>query len=866
MNNNKKHITPPKLAERFLLWFLKGDLAEEVLGDLDEKFYQTLENHSKSRAKRNYWYQVLKYIRPFALKRNQSPRSNLTVMFKHNLLISFRSFKRYKSTFLINLFGLATGLASALLIYLWVNDELNMNQFEEKDSNRHFQVFVNTDDLTGVRTREMAPTPLAKAMEAEFPEVEYGIPVISANYYQGVLSFGDQHLRAQPIFVGDGYLNVFQCDFVSGNKEEAFSDKNNIVISEKLATGLFEEASLAIGQTVDFKGEHFTGPYLVSGVFSSSAEVSLQPDIILSYDQFLTGRPEMTKWYNGGTQTHLVLNEGVGLDEFNGKIKDYLKTKLNNTRQVLFAQQYSDKYLFGKYENGFPTAGRMVYVRIFSLIGIVILLIACINYMNLSTAQASRRVKEIGIKKAIGAQRKALIYQYFGESIFMCSLSLLLAIGLILLVLPGFNDITGKALSIDEASGVLIPTLAITVLTGLISGIYPGLYLSGFKPVFALKGKIEAGFGGLWLRKGLVVFQFAISVTLITSVIIIYQQINFIQTSSLGYNTDHLISFRQEGKLMEDHEAFITEAKNVPGVLNISYMWGDLGGQISGRYNLRWAGQDPDERKIEFHFIEGGYGMASLIGVELMAGRFLSRENPMDNLAIVVNEAVAKLIGHENPVGEKIKMGDTYTIVGLVKNFHFQGMQEEIQPFFFMLDTDGSTFMAKIQGSNQSETIHRIQELHDSINPGYPFEFKFIDENYQQLYEEEERVATLSKYFSAIAIAISCLGLLALTAFSTQRRFKEIAIRKVLGSSGFGIVRLLSGNFIGLILLAILVGLPTGYYLMKNWLDGFAYRISLDPVYFLVAGALMLLIAWFTIMAQTAKSAKVNITESLRGE
>lgn len=787
-------------------------------------------------------------------------------MLRHAILIFFRNFKRYKGASFINLFGLSIGLASSLLIYLWVNDELTMDHFGEKDSDRHYQILRNANTSNGIQTRETTPGPLTETLGKEFPEVEYAIPIIADSYYEGVLSFEGEYFRATPQFVGEGYFNVFRCDFVSGGKEAAFSDKNNIVISEKVALGLFRSIDEAMGKTVTFKSEMFNGPYSVSGVFTPNDDASSKFDVLFSYDHFIEVRPGLRKWINGGTHAHLVLNERVDLDAFNAKIKDFLGTKIQNSKNTLFAQKYSEKYLYGRYENGVPVAGRMVYVRIFSLVAIFVLIVACINYMNLSTAQAARRIKEIGVKKAIGAQRRTLTYQCFGESILMAFLSLILAIGIVALLIPQFNQITEKQLSLSESFGIILPTLIITVITGLISGIYPGLYLSGFKPVQALKGKIGGDSGVLWLRKGLVVFQFAVSVILMIAVIFTYRQISFIQEVNLGYDNEHLVSFRKEGKFLEDPEAFYAAAANLPGVVSISSMCGSLPGNISGAYNVRWKDQKPEEKNTDFSFIEGGRDMGKVLNVELLSGRLLSNEFPTDESAIVINETAARIMGYENPIGEKLYRGGMYTIVGMVKDFHFDGLLGEIGPFYFEVDEECENFVAKIEAENQRETIDRLKELHASMNPGYPFEFNFMDENYDKLYKEEQRIATLSKYFAGIAIAVSCLGLLALTAYTTERRFKEIAIRKVLGSSNGAIVRLLSKEFIVLVLVAILIALPIGYYLMKNWFDSFAYRIDMQPTYFVLAGAAMFSIAWLTILSQTAKSTRINVTENLKNE
>ena len=865
MSSDRK-IQPPKLVKWLLESFCSYDYLSTALWDLDELYQHNLKTKGKTKAGLLYTVEALSIITHLFFKGKSQYSINKTAMLKHSILIFLRNFKRHKSASLINLFGLSVGLASTLLIYLWVNDELNMDHFGEKDSKRHYQVFINNNYSDRIETEEKTNFPLAGALEEEFPEVEYAIPIILSPFYEGVLSFEDQFFRADPQFVGNRYFDVFSCNFLAGDKTRAWSDQNNVVISERMALGLFKDVDEAIGKSVFFKNKYQSENYVVSGVFRPNSKASSAFDLLFTFDLFLTKRPDMMNWWSGGPQSHVVLSEGVDLDQFNAKIKDYLKTKSEGTLQTLFAQKFSEKYLYGIYENGRPVEGRVVYVRLFSLIALFVLIIACINYVNLSTAQASRRIKEIGVKKAVGAQRSSLIYQFIAESVFMTFLSLVLAIGIIFLLLPQFNEITGKQLSINLDPNISISILVITLLTGLISSIYPALYLSGFKPVLALKGKMGGSSGGRWLHKGLVVFQFAVSVVLIISVTVIYQQISFIQTSNLGYDNEHIISFRKEGKLADDAEAFMTEAKKIAGVVNVSHMGGKLHRKIGWKGNLQWKDQDPELKNTVFHIIAGGHDMAKLLDVEIKEGRFLSRDIPNDKTGIVMNETAIELIGYEDPIGQKFWAGQMCTIVGVVKDFHYQGMHDEIKPFFFMLNPRGSTFMAKIAAENQSETIKKIQELHESFNPGYPFEFEFLDEDYQKLYVDEERIATLSKYFAGIAIAISCLGLLALTAFSTQRRFKEIAIRKVLGSSRLSIMRLLSREFILLVLLAVLIAAPIGFYLMKNWLEGFAYRIELEPIYFVLSCIFILAIAWLTIMSQIVNSAKVNVTESLRSE
>lgn len=791
-------------------------------------------------------------------------------MLKHSILIFFRNFKRYKSASLINLFGLSVGLASALLIYLWVNDELSMGNFNERDSDRHYQILSSYPTSEGIHTQTHGgtPNPLCDAMNEEFPEVDYAVPVISKHFHQGVLASGETQVTAMPQYVGAGYFNLFPAKFIEGDKTNVLTDKNEVIISEQMAMSLFHSTEGAMGKTVTFKSDRrLDGDYVVSGVFEKPRYGLTQFDIMFSYELFQDRRKDLMNWINGGTQVHLVMNPGVDMDSFNEKIKSFLTTKLDYMTETLYAQRYSDRHLYDKYENGLPVEGRIVYVRLFSLIAIFVLAIASINYMNFSTAKAARRVKEIGVKKAIGAQRKNLILQHFGESMLMSLLSLSIAIVLVLLLLPKFNEVVDKERVLELTPNVIVGFLTITIITGLLSGIYPAIHLSGFRTVVALKGKIAGGSGALWLRKGLVIFQFSISVILIVSVLVIYKQIEYIQTANLGYEKDHIVTFTKDGKLRKDFDSFLSEVKKLPGVINASQMKGILPGRLDYSGGFNWEGDMEDKWKVRFYQIRGGYDLIELLGIEIKEGRNFSRDFPTDKDAMILNQSAIDLIAYENPIGARF-FGNRrmHHIIGVVEDFHYQSFREKVGPFVFSLSDNGDHFMVKMQAGTERETLDRIQELHGAFNPDHPFDFKFMDDNYQAVYAVEERITVLSRYFAGVAIAISCLGLLALTAFSTQRRFKEIAIRKVLGSSRLGIISLLSREFIVLVIAAILVALPVGYYLMQNWLNSFAYRINLTPMYFIMASLLMLIMAWLTIMAQTAKSVNINVTESLRAE
>ncbi len=859
---------PPKFPFHLVRWICKQGYVEEIEGDMEERFHDNVEVYGRRRARQLYTRDVIKLFRLTLLKDlGGDLRLNHYGMFRHNLLISFRNFLRYKSTFLINLFGLASGLAASILIYLWVNDELTVDKFSEPDSHRHVQVIhsYNTSGTLHTNTNGSTPNPLYEALAKAMPEVAYSFPVKAHPSYHGIATVGDRHLRARYQFVGKGYFNVFPGDFILGDKHKILSDINEVAISKRLATSLFNSPESAIGQIVELKDPGYGGSYLVSGVFNPT-HTSSSFDILFSYDLFK--EQDLMQWYNSGTQAHLVLKQGIDLVEFNDKIRTFMTRVYKNSEDVLYAQPYAERYLYNRYQNGIPTGGRIAYVRLFSLIALVVLVIACINYMNFSTAKSARRIKEIGVKKAIGARRGTLILQYFGESVLMAFVSLIIASAMVFLLLPQFNLITGKELAISLEPKVLFSIFAITGLTGIVSGIYPALHLSGFGPVAALKGRVKLESQGLFVRKVLVVFQFTITAILIVSVVVIYQQVQYIQTKNLGYHKDHIITFPKEGRLQENFEPFLEEVRSISSVVNASQMYGELPGRISFSQGYKWEGMGAADKRLRFYRIQGGYDLIELLGIKMKAGRTFSKDFSMDKDAIILNQAAVTATGLKNPVGQKFgnynPNAPTKEVIGVIENFHFQSLQEEVRPFFFSLSDRGNNFLVKIQEGTEKETLEQLEMLYLKFNEGYPFEYRFLDDSYQAIYTSESRISVLSKYFAVMAIAISCLGLLALTAFSIQGRSREIAIRKILGSSASQIVNLLSKDFMVLVFMAMLIALPISYYVLRTWLDGFAYRISLEPIYFILGGILMVSTAWLTILTQTTKSAQINVSESLR--
>jgi ABC-type antimicrobial peptide transport system permease subunit len=859
--------SPPNRALKFLRWFCREDYIEEIEGDLTEVFEKQYEQ-SPSKANRIFAWNVIRYFRPAFIKSfKRSYNQNHAAMFRHNLLLTYRTFKRYKMSFFINLIGLSAGLACALFIFLWVNDEMHIDKFHKKDR-QLYQVMENVEQGGRIITRQSTSGPMAEDMVSEMPEVVSAVTTTTNRISSYILSIENSDIKARGIFASADFFKMFSFEIIRGDQNQVLTDKSSIVISETLALQLFGTTKNVLGKIVEWQ---HAKQYQVSGVFPDiSLQSSLQFDFVLSFEVFKEDYPGVASWRNTGPQTYLLLREKTDITQFNNKIADYVREKTDgqNDHRTPFATRYSDTYLRSRYENGVQAGGRIEYVRLFSIIALFILFIACINFMNLSTARASRRVKEVGIKKVVGAHRSTLILQYLGESTLMALISMILGLMLVIIFLPQFNDITNKHLVLRLNPGFLLPLLGIVIITGLVAGSYPALYLSGFNPATVLKGgKLNNLMGQLWARKGLVVFQFVLSVTLIVSVWVVYQQIRYVQTQHLGYEKDNIILFGREGNVAKKMETFLSEVKTIPGVVDASNIGHDMTGHVSGTWGVEWPGKDPEDR-TEFENVGVNYGLIEMLNIPMKEGRTFSRDFGADSAKIILNEAAIDFMRLTNPVGKTIKLwGEDREIIGVTKNFHFESFHEEVKPLFFRLTPDGAwNIMIKIAAGREKETLAQLQRFYQEFNPGFPFDYKFLDQDYQALYAAEQRVATLSKYFAALTILISCLGLFGLAAFTAERRLKEIGIRKILGSSDLGIMQLLSADFTRIVLIAILIALPVSFLLTKSWLEGFAYRIELEWWFFIGAGLVALLIAWFTIGLQTVKAARINPTQCLKNE
>jgi len=785
-------------------------------------------------------------------------------MLNHSFLMIYRNFLRSKGYFFINLIGLAAGLVCTLLIYLWVRDELRMDKFHTKE-NRLFQVMEHQQYADNIMTTTSTPGILAETLKEEIPEVEYAATTTWISPY--TLSIGEHNVKAEGYHVGSDFFNIFSYDLTEGDPTKVLEDKYSMVISRDLALKLFSSDENVVGRVVELQHKK---SFTISGIFEKMPTASSsQFDFVMNFEEMKAEQEWLRSWGNNGPSTYIVLQEGSDVLAVNEKIKDFVKARNEQSNVTLFLKPFSERYLYGRYENGKPAGGRIEYVRLFSIIAVFILLIACINFMNLSTARASRKAKEVGIKKSVGAQRQSLVIQFLSESFITALIALILAFTVVWLFLPQFNLITDKQiiLSLRDPELLLVFFLT-TAITGLAAGSYPAIFLSGFKPVAVLKGELKGSWGELWARKGLVVFQFFLSVILIVSVIVIYKQIEFIQHKSLGYKKDNLIRIPIEGKVETSLDAFLNEVKNVKGVINASSMGHTLMGRNSNTSGLNWEGKNPEDL-ILFENVRVNYDMLETLGVEMAEGRFFSRESGVDTAKIIFNETAIKVMNLEDPIGKVIKLWGQYDleIIGVVKDFHFSSLHEPVNPLFFVLNPKNTwNVMMRIEGGEEKETLEALTKLYASFNPGFTFDYRFQDESYARLYKSEQRVASLSGYFAGFAVLISCLGLFGLAAFTAERRQKEIGIRKALGSSSVRIVLLLSGDFTRMVLVSIVLALPVSYWLMAKWLEQFAFHIELEAWYFVLAGFMALFVAWMTVASQAIKASLVNPVECLRTE
>ncbi len=786
-------------------------------------------------------------------------------MLRHYLLLAIRNFRKFKSIFFINLLGLTLGLTTVILISMWVKDELSINRYHEH-SDRIYTVLTNHDNSGGVVTWSITPADMAEAMKAELPQVE--LAAGTSPFISGVvLETGTEKIDASGLFVDQAYLDLFSHEFLLGNKSKALTGINSVTLSESMARKLFGTSENAIGKSLKWQVFDFQNEVEVTGVYRDFGSKDVEkPDFLLSFPYFKEMLGDDAHWDNFNASTYVLLAEGTDPEAFNAELANFIKKKTEGSNVTPFVQLFADTYLYGTYEDGKVAGGRINYIWVFSAIALFILLIACINFMNLTTARSMGRAKEIGVKKSMGASQGGIFGQFMVESLLLAFLAILLGLALVFILQPVFNKVTLKELNLNFTWNEILLLAGIWALAGLMAGIYPSIYLSRFRPVQIMKSTLKGSFAELLARKGLVVFQFGISMVLIIGVLVIGKQMNYIQSQNLGYNQSHLVQIPAESVPKSQLPAVLEQIKGVPGVQNVSSLSHPLIGLMSSTIGLKWEGKDPDE-EVKFENISVNMGLIETMGFEMSSGRTFSPEFGEENTKIILNEAAVKTIGFENPVGQIVNLwGNDMEVIGVVKNFHFESLKETVKPAFIKYDPGfAQRIMIRIQPENQKETLAGIEDVFDTVLGQKP-EVSFLDEAYQSLYVQEQRISVLSEYFGFVAIFLSCLGLFGLAAFTAESRKKEIGVRKVLGASLGGIMTLITRDFVRLVLISVALALPLGWYLANSWLQTYAFQTQLSWWIFAGAGLLLVLIAVLTVSFQAFKAASSNPVHSLRSE
>jgi ABC-type antimicrobial peptide transport system permease subunit len=783
-------------------------------------------------------------------------------LLKNYIKVAIRNLLRSKVYSFINIAGLAAGMCCSILILLWVQDELNFNLFHQDIDNLY--IVPQNQFYAGGRRFSVynSPAPLGPALKAEYPEVVY-----SARFdpYLGemLVQRGDNSFVEKVQYADADFFRMFTFSFSSGNKNNAFPQVHSVVLTKKIAAKYFGSQD-PVGKTLRFNSKY---DFTVSGVVSEVPQNSdIQFDIILPFEFIKELGDGLDQWFNNNYWTFVKLKPNINWQDFSLKIKDRLKKEGTDVKNELFLFPVKDMHLYSISED---EPGQIKRVRLFTIIAFVILLIACINFMNLATARSAKRSKEVGLRKVVGANRSQLIKQFFSESIVITFFALFLALLLVELLLPGFNELSGKELEVHYFSGGFLLLLAlITIVTGVIAGSYPALFLSSFSPVKVLKENLNTGTKGALLRRVLVVVQFSLSIILIVSTIVVYTQLNYMKTRDTGYNSENTFYIPAKGTLIDKFEIFrdrLLKDKNVRNV-SISSHRPSFSGTNGGGFE--WEGKNPDEDVlITLMTVDDNY--ASTFNLKLAAGRFFSGQIPSDTVdAVVINETLAKLMKKESAVGSLITRGEEkYKVIGVLKDYHFNPVKYAIEPMI-MWDSKfwANYIFVKVDGRNTTEAIDFVKQVNAEINPDYPFNYTFLDEEYDTIFKNEERLGRLYNYFSVLAIMISCLGLFGLASFMAEQRKKEIGVRKVLGSSVLQIVYLLSKSFTSLVLIANIIAWPLAYFFMKDWLEDFAYRINLNPVYFIISGLAALTVALTAVSYQAFKAARTNPVNTIKYE
>ena len=788
-------------------------------------------------------------------------------MFKLNLKIAIRNLWKNKGFTLINVGGLAIGLASCMILLLYVAYEWGYDK-QFSDYENTYVIYKN--DYVSDRVYTNAWTP--GVMAAEIREKISGVKYASRSTYPSnmLITYKTNGYKKQAVHSDPSFLKILDYKFLKGDPNTALHSINSVVLTESLAKTLFGEED-PINKELKLDNSE---PLRVEGVIADVPEnSSIQFDYLMSWSLYEKTNPwvKRTGWGSNFCLTILQLEDNSYFERANGQIKGIVKRNHSDTGVEAFMHPLSKWHLYNNFENGKLAGGRIDQLKIFALLAGCILLVACINFMNLSTARSEKRAREVGVRKAIGSTRKSLVGQFMLESVLLSLMGMMVAFVLIEVSLPYFNNLLNLGLVIEYRDWKFWTLLVgLTLFAGLIAGSYPAFYLSSFEPVKVLKGFSTSGGSSLPVRKILVVFQFVFAACLIVCTSVIYQQLNFIRSKPIGYNKGNLIQLTAHGNF-QDHKklALLKEQLFKSGaVTNVSNFSTDISNGGNNTTGISWPGKNP-KNDVLFNTRGTGYDFVETIGTEMLAGRAFSPEYK-DSTNVIVNQAAVKAMGLKNPLGTVIEWGDDrHTIIGVMKDFVVESAYKEVAPMLFYPDylDDVAVILARLDPSqNISSSVAKIDEIVKQLNPDYPVERTFVDDAFESKFQNEKLLGTLSNWFGGFAIFISCLGLLGLALYMAEQRKKEISIRKVLGASTYSILTLLNKDFIKLVAIANVIAFPLAYIIVNKWLSAYEFRVEISVLPFSIAIALSLIIAILTVSVQSVKVAKANPVDALKYE
>jgi ABC-type antimicrobial peptide transport system permease subunit len=866
-------VRPPKLAEKILLFFLKDELAEEVLGDLDEKFSDMLEDQSLRGAKLNYWYQVFHYLRPFAFKYYRT-NTIFPTMLRHNLLIGYRILIKNKTFSAINIGGLAIGMLVFLLISLWINHELSFNK-QHQNYDSIVQVYrknINTDGSAQVNTSLAGQ--MGVLLEENYSHLFEQVAMTFFRSRPQLLTVDKQAYDMDGLFIQPSAPHMLTLDMIHGSRT-GLNDRKGILLSESLARTFFGDEN-PIGKIVNL---NLRTDLEVTGVYSDIADNSAFANAsFMASMELIYNEKNPYVWNNYNIRIYAQLQPSVDIETASAAIADMMVPHRDSEDggMSLFLVPMKDWHLRANYTNGFLTESKsMQFVKLYGIVGAFVLLLAFIKFMNLNTARYQGRAKEVGIRKTFGSRRVQLIWQFLAESMLYAGAAFVLAILLAWLVLPWFNILAGKVLYIPWAAPAFWGIgLLFTFVSGLIAGSYPAIMLSSFVPLQALKGSLRQGISSVRLRQVLVVFQFSVSIMLLIGTFTVHQQTKYGKTRPTGYSQDALISLRgRSGQYYEKYNVLRTEILATGVVDELATANYPLTNTLGNNDGFKVAETD---EVIDFTFntifVTPEYGQT--VKWQLIAGRDFIRGRALEKGSIILSESAVNRIGLENPIGSVLESRyefngrKRFKIIGVVRDMIKGSPFEEPRPLMVFANEEASPYLfIKLKPeARYTEALPLIEQTFDAVLPGHPFNFEFVDDTYALKFKAEEKISSLATLFSVLAILISALGLFGLSAFIIEQRTKEIGVRKVLGASFFAVWRLLSKDFAYLVLLATLLTVPIASYLLESWLDGYQYRTVLQWWMYAAAGLLGLAVMLSTVSIHAVRASLVNPADTLRSE